>query len=108
MALVDIFENVLDSLDRGNRLDVNVASILPDEIFVVANHPSVVDMISSNLSDLTSVRAPSSGITVICDSGMLHKGLGKSSYAFSVLHTGRIRVMASTGPMNHKFLNKFK
>jgi hypothetical protein len=46
MALVDIFENVLDSFDRCNRLNVDMAPILPNEIFVMANNPSIVKMIS--------------------------------------------------------------
>jgi len=107
MALVDIFEYVLDCLDRGNRLDIDVAPILPDKIFAMANHPSVVEIISSNLNDL-ALRASSSGITVICDGCTCHRGLGKSSYALSVLHTGSVTLIGSTGPMNHEFLDKFK
>jgi hypothetical protein len=42
MALVDILVDVLDSLDRGNRLYVDMAPVLPEEIGRMAHHPLVV------------------------------------------------------------------
>jgi hypothetical protein len=108
MALVDIFENVLHSFDRGNGLDIDMAPILPNEIFAVTNNPSVIDMMCSDLNSLASVRAPSSCIRVISDSGMLPKGLGKPFCTLSASHTGCIGLVITAGPMNHKLLNKFK
>jgi hypothetical protein len=42
IALVDILVDVLDSLDRGNRLHINMAPILPDKILAVTANPSIV------------------------------------------------------------------
>ena len=85
-----------------------MASILSNKILAMANHPSIIKMVLSDLNGLASVRAPSSCIRVICDSGTLHKGLGKSPCTLSAIHTGCIRIMDTTGPMNHKLFDKFK
>src|SRR6266403_1322984 len=82
MTLVDIF----DGLNRCNRLHIDVASVLPDEILAVANDPSVVKEMSSNLNSLASVGAPSPCIRVISDCGVLSKGLRKPLSTGATLH----------------------
>jgi hypothetical protein len=46
MALVDILVDVLDSLDRGNRLHIDMAPVLPDKILAMTDNPSIVKVIS--------------------------------------------------------------
>jgi hypothetical protein len=78
MALVHIFVNVLDSLDRSNRLHIDMAPILPDEIWGVANHPLIVDLSALNLKNLACVTTPGASIRVFSDSGLCLKSLWKT------------------------------
>ena len=55
IAFIDIFENLLDGLDRGDGLDVDMAMVLSDEIGRVSNDPTVVDLLSL---DLMCVQCP--------------------------------------------------
>ena len=64
MALVHIFVNVPDSLDRGKRLHIDMAPILPDEIWRVANHSLIVDLIALNFQNLACVTMPGASIRV--------------------------------------------
>jgi hypothetical protein len=68
MALVHILIDVLDSLDRSNRLHIDMAPIPPDEIWGVADDPLIVDLPSLNLQILASVMTPGASIRVFCDS----------------------------------------
>jgi hypothetical protein len=88
MTLVDILVNIFDGLDRHNRLYIDVASVLPDEILAMANDPSIVQVMLSNLNSLASVGAPSPCIRVISDCGMLPKGLRKPLSTGARLHAG--------------------
>ena len=55
MAFVHILENILHSLDCGDTLDVDVATILPDEIGTISDDPAIVDLLSPNLMSVASV-----------------------------------------------------
>ena len=67
MALVHILVNILEGFDGDNRLNVNMAAVLPDEILGVADHSLIVDMHTTNNASLPSVRSPGVGVTVICE-----------------------------------------
>src|SRR6266446_5613380 len=108
MTLVDIFVYIFDGLNRRNRLHIDVASVLPDEILAVANDPSVVKEMSSNLNSLASVGAPSPCIRVISDCGVLSKGLRKPLSTGATLHARWVGVILTTGPMDHKLFDELK
>ena len=55
MAFVHILENILHSLDCGNTLDVDVATIFQDEIGTISDDPAIVDLLSPNLRSVASV-----------------------------------------------------
>jgi hypothetical protein len=44
MALVHILVNIFECFDGGDRLYIDVAAILPDKIWGVADHPSIVNL----------------------------------------------------------------
>ena len=91
MALIYILEYVPDSLDRGNRLHINVTSILSDEIFAMTDNPSVVNLIFVTwtcANSLASVKTPCPRIRVISDGDMLFKSFGKPFGANIILHAG--------------------
>jgi hypothetical protein len=44
MALVHILIDILDSLERGNRLHIDMAPVLPQKIGRVADNPLVIDI----------------------------------------------------------------
>jgi hypothetical protein len=58
MALVDILVDVFDGLDRCNGLEIDMATILPDEIGAVCDNPAIVNLPSMNLMCLSSVLVP--------------------------------------------------
>ena len=55
MAFVHILENILHSLDCGDTLNVDVATILPDEIGTISDNPAIVNLLSPNLMSVASV-----------------------------------------------------
>ena len=55
MAFVHILENILHSLDCSNTLDVDVATILSDEIGTISDDPAIVNLLSLNLMSVASV-----------------------------------------------------
>jgi hypothetical protein len=65
MALVDVFVDVLDGLDRCDPLDIDVAAVLPDEIRRIRNHPTVVYLLSSNLKGPSSITTTENGIGIL-------------------------------------------
>ena len=46
MALVDILVDVFDGLDRCHGLEIDLATILPDEISTVSDDPAIVNLLS--------------------------------------------------------------
>jgi hypothetical protein len=58
MALVDILVDVLQGLDGGDDLNVDVAAVFPYEIGTVSDDPAIVHLLSSDLKGLASVAAP--------------------------------------------------
>jgi hypothetical protein len=55
MALVDIFVDVLQGLDGGDDLNVDVATILPYEIPAVGDDPAIVNILVPDAKGLASV-----------------------------------------------------
>ena len=85
--------------------------VLPDEILAVTDHPSVVHLISALSAcrkGLPSVETPCPGIRIFFDGGALIKGLGKTFSACTILHTGRVLILSTTGTMNHELFDELK
>ena len=108
MAFVDILENVLDSLDRGNRLDVNMAAVLPDEIGTVSEDPTIVDLLSSDLMCASSVPVFVGCIGILRDGCLIPEWLWKVLGALSILHARCISVVSATGVMNHEHFDQLQ
>jgi hypothetical protein len=88
-----------------------VTPVLPDKILAMTDHPSVVHLISTILTclkSLASVKTPCSCIRVICDRGVLIKGLGKTFTTCIIDHTGGFGILSTTGAMNHELFDKLK
>jgi hypothetical protein len=84
VALVDIFVDVLQGLDGGDDLNVDVTAVLPQEIGIVGNHPAIVDLFPPDLKCLASVATPAGCIGILCDGGVLPEGFGKILGAFAI------------------------
>ena len=108
MAFVHILVDVLDGLNGGNGLHIDVTAISPDEVLGVADNPLVGDLLASNFMCLASVGAPCMCIRVISHRGVFPKWLWETLGTFAIDHTGGIRILLSAGHMNHVLLNKFK
>src|SRR6266850_3899137 len=108
MALVHIFVDVLDSLDRSNRLHIDMAPVLPDKIWGVANHPLIVNLPALDFKNLACVTMPSASIRVFSDSGLCSKCIGKNLRTAAIDNARRTGVLIATGGMNHKLLDKLK
>jgi hypothetical protein len=65
MALVDILEDVLESLDGGNGLYIDMAVILPDEVGTESDDPAIVNLLSLNVMCVASVPTPGRGIGIL-------------------------------------------
>ncbi len=111
MAFVDILVNVFDCFDRGNRLHIDMTPVLPDEILVVTDDPSVVNLeplVWTCANGVASVMMSCPGIRVFSDSGTLIERLGKCFCACSMIHTGRVGILITTGAMDHELFDKLK
>jgi len=108
MALVHILVDVLDCLDRSNRLHIDMAPVLPDKIWGVTDHPLVVDLPSPYVMNLASVTTSGAGIRVLSNSSLCSKGLGKTLRATAINHARGTGVLIATGSVNHKLLDQFK
>ena len=62
MTLIDILVDILDSLDRSNGLNINVMLVLFDQVFAVANNPTVVNLFASDFMHGASVTASHASI----------------------------------------------
>jgi hypothetical protein len=49
MALIHILIYILDGLDRGNRLHIDMTVIAPDEILAMTDNPLVIDLLAPNI-----------------------------------------------------------
>jgi hypothetical protein len=85
-----------------------VTPVLPDEILAMADHPSIINLISALLNSLASVETSGPCIGVISDRGVLIEGLGKSFGADIANHAGSLLVLSTTGAMDHVLLDKLK
>src|SRR5260221_14700948 len=80
MAFVDILVDVLDCFDGGNGLHIDVTPVLPDEILVVTDNPSVINLellVWTCANGVASVTMSCPGIGVLSDGSTLIEGLGK-------------------------------
>jgi len=57
MSFVDIFVDILDSLDRSNALDIDMTAVLPDKPFAVWYNPAVINHMTAMLKLCSSVTA---------------------------------------------------
>jgi hypothetical protein len=85
MALVDILVDVFDGLDRCNGLEIDMTTILPDEIGTVCDDLAIVDLLSTNLMCLPSVPRPGWGIGILGNGGLISEGLWEILAALAIL-----------------------
>ena len=108
MALVHILVDVLDGLDRSNRLHIDVAPVLPDQVLGVTNHPAIISLPPSNLNSPASVATPGAGIRVLSDGCLLPELLGEALGALAIDHARCIPILLTTRPMNHELLDELQ
>ena len=108
MALVHILVDVLDGLDRCNRLHIDVAPILLDQVLGVTHYPAIVNLHPSNLHRPASVMMPGASIRVLSDNGLLSELLGKAFGALAIDHARHIPIIFTARPMNHELLNQLQ
>ena len=60
------------------------------------------------MNDLPSVKTPCPGIRVLHDEGTLIERLGKPFSAYTIIHTGRLVILSTTGAMDHELFNELK
>jgi hypothetical protein len=58
MTLVHILVDVLDRLDKGDELHIDVAIVLQDEVGTVSDNPVIVNLLSMNAMCLSGVMMP--------------------------------------------------
>ena len=85
-----------------------MATVLPDEIGRVSDDPMIVDLLSPNLMCASSVPAPGGSISILRNSCLIPKRLGKAFGATSILHARGIGVLSTTGLMDHQLLDQLK
>ena len=107
-ALVDVFVNVFDPLDRPNTLYVDMASVLPEQKDAEWNDKTIVDLLATGKSVcLSSITTAEIGIRVIGDGGLVMEWLGKTFGALAVLHAGSIGILSTTGSMDYVLHHQF-
>jgi hypothetical protein len=108
MALIHILVDVLNCLDRGNRLHIDMAPVLPDKIWRMIDHPLVIDLSSLDLKNLASVVTFNASIRVLSDNSVCSKWLGKTLGTTAINHARSTGVLITTGCVNHELLNELK
>ena len=111
MTLVHIIKDVLDSLDRGNGLHIDVTPVLPDEILAMTDNPSIVNLVLvrwTGADDLASVQTSCPCIRVISNGGMLSKLLRKAFDTGTILHARGIFPLMTIGTMDHELFDELK
>ena len=78
MTLVDILVDVLDFLDREKTLHVDVTAKNPKPEVWIRNHPTIVNLMISNLVLLSCVSSPEAGIRVLIDFSLISERLGET------------------------------
>jgi hypothetical protein len=112
MTLVDILVNILDGLERGSTLHIDVALILPDQIWTIRNHPAVVyiHIISANFNfeSPSIVTSTIRGIRVFREGCGMAIRLREVLGALAILHASCLMIILTTGGVNHDLCNSSK
>ncbi len=110
MAFVDVLVNVFDGLDGCNPLEIDMAMIFPDEIRAVRHNPAVVNLFSIDLKCSPSITTTKNGIGILRKGSLISEWLWKVLGAFFGvwIHARGIRVVNTTGIVNHEFLDQLK
>src|ERR1700733_3140291 len=101
MAFVDVLVDVLDTFDRGSALHIDVALILPDQIWTIRNDPTVIQLMIIHCNSPAIVRPAIAGIRILRQGGGLMEGFGEILGASAILHTSFLHIELTTGGMHH-------
>jgi hypothetical protein len=102
VTLVDIFVNVLDSLDSGTDLYVDMTVILCGQPRIVGNNMTVVKCVTSGVGVGPAIVWPGIfRISVSTKTGCGAKFLGEMLAALTIDHAGCSEVLRTTGTMDH-------
>lgn len=114
-ALVHVLVQVLDGLDGGAELHVDVGPELEQQPGVVGHHASVVHYhmlsratdshrcgVASSTLSWTRTATTVGGVAVVTDAGPLAEGLGEALGALAVFHAGALGVVCTTRSMEHE------
>jgi hypothetical protein len=110
MALVDVLVNVLDGFDGCNPLDINVATIFPDEVRAVRHHPAIVNLLSIDLKCSPCITTTKNSIRILRKRSLISECLWKVLGALLGfrIHTGSIWIMDATGIVDHELLDQLE
>src|ERR1700689_2029915 len=101
MTLVDILVDVFDGLERRGTLHIDVALILPDQIWTIRNHPAVVHLhiigANFNFASPSIVTSAIRGIGVFREGGGMAIRLREVFGALVILHASCLTIMFTTG-----------
>jgi hypothetical protein len=65
VALVDVLVNVLYGLDGCDTLDIDVAAVLPEQIWIVGNYPAIINLLPIVLKSSSSITTSENSIGVL-------------------------------------------
>ena len=85
-----------------------MATVLPDEIGTVSDDPMIVNLLSPNLMCASSVPVPGGSIGILRNGCLIPKRLWKVFGAMSIFHASSMRVLSTTGLMDHQLLDQLK
>jgi hypothetical protein len=100
MALVDVFVNVLDSLDRSTDFKIDMTVEFGREVWVIRNDITVVKDMAPGIGVGATIVGPSIfGITIIAKFSLFTKLLWKTLAALSINHARCIIVPSTARTM---------
>jgi hypothetical protein len=108
MALVDILVDVLDGADGGYALHIDVAPVLPQQVWAVADHPAIVHLFVIDNVGLASVPAAHVGIGIFSDSGGVPEWLGEALGTATILLAWRCGQGIIARGVDHVLLDQLK
>jgi hypothetical protein len=111
LTLVDIFVNVLDTLDAAGGLHVQMTPVLSKKVRVVGNNPATVNILIEAIVPFDPRKDRSMGgssilrIPISLDLGLLAEGKGKllgaRSWKLGAEHARAVGIENSAWPMEH-------
>jgi hypothetical protein len=110
VALVDVLVDVLDGFDGCNPLNVNVATIFPDEVRTVRHHPAIVDLLSIYLKRSPCITTTKNSIRILRKRSLISEWLWKvlgALLGFGI-HTGSSWIMDAAGIVDHELLDQLE